>query len=278
MGKVKLYINPQKKELSRFRASYPSIDPVVMQKIETDNIRLDIHRHELYVFVIFHIPEYIVNSRTIESVEVNIFYDNKLNKAFLFAFHTSHVIRKYEKQILSIQFNSFGKFLESILNILLDDEAKIIEHILQDTREVKEEYKSSRDAVVLIRHLTNNLNNISTLKLIYDNQDQLLNKAEEYIRNYENSVINYQRNYIGEELTFAKDFCSTLMNSINTKYQVRMADILYIYTRYTFILFLAGAVFEVAYAFHNDPSPIKITFWLACLITLAGSLFMLRRF
>lgn len=278
MGKIKLFVNPSKKDLSGFHKHYPSLDPAIMQKIEKDNIRFGIDRNDQHILMVFHIPEYIVRSRSIESVEINLFYDRKLNNAFLFAFHTAHVIRKYEEQILAITYNTFGQFLEKILNILLDDEAKIIEHILQDTREVKEEYRSSKDSALLIRHLTNNLNNISALKLIYDNQDQLLTEAEEHIRNYEDSNINYQRNYIGEELTFAKDFCGTLMNSINTKYQVRMTDILYIYTRYTFILFLAGAVFEVAYAFHDDPSPIKITFWLACLITLAGSLIMLKRF
>lgn len=278
MGKVKLYINPQKKDLARFRARYPSISPVVMQKIEGDTIRVEIHRHETYVFLAFHIPEYVVKSKSIESVEINIFYDRKINDAYLFAFNTSNVVKKYESQIRSITCTSFGKFLESILSILLEDEARIIEHILMDTRDVKEEYRSSRDSSLLIRHLTNNLNNISTLKLIYDNQDQLLDKTEEYIRNYENSSISYQRIYISQELTFAKDFCQTLMHSINTKYQVRMTDIMYVYTRYTFVIFLTGAVFEIVYGFVNDPSPIKLTFWLAGLTILAGSLIMLKKF
>lgn len=249
-----------------------------MQKIEGDNIRVEIHRHESYVFLAFHIPEYIVSSKSIESVEINIFFDRKTNDAYVFAFHTSHVIRKYEQQIKSIRFSSYSKFLEQILSILLEDEARIIEHILEDTRVLKEEYKSSKDASLLIRHLTNNLNNISALKLIYDNQDQFLDKTEENIRNYENSTINYQRNYISQELEFAKDFCQTLMQSINTKYQVRMTDIMYTYTRFTFVLFLTGAVFEIVYGFVNDPSPAKLTFWLCGLGILAGSLIMLKRF
>ncbi|MBP6994507.1 hypothetical protein KBB12_04675, partial [Candidatus Woesebacteria bacterium] len=211
MGKIKLLINPSKKDIAKFQKSYKDVDTVVMQKIEGDNIRVEIHRHELYVFLAFHIPEYIVSSKSIESVEINIFFDRKANDAHVFAFHTSHVIRKYEKQIRSIKFASYSKFLEQILSILLEDEARIIEHILQDTRMLKEEYKSSKDAGLLIRHLTNNLNNISALKLIYDNQDQFLDKTEENIRNYENSTISYQRNYISQELEFAKDFCQTLM-------------------------------------------------------------------
>ena len=278
MAKIKLFINPTKLEIGQFRKLYKDIDPQVMQKIEGDNIRVEINRHESYVFLAFHIPEYILQSKSIESVEINIFYDRKLNDAFVFAFHTSHVIRKYEKQIRAIQFTSFSKFLEQILTILLEDEARIIEHILQDTRSLKEEYKSSKDSSLLIRHLTNNLTNISALKLVYDNQDQLLNKTEEYIRNYEDSTISYQRNYISQELEFAKDFCQTLMHSINTKYQVRMTDIMYTYTRFTFVLFLTGAVFEIVYGFINDPSPAKLTFWFCGLGILAGSLIMLKKF
>lgn len=278
MAKIQLLINPSKQEIVQFRKLYKNVDPLVMQKIEGDNIRVEIHRHESYVFLAFHIPEYAGKTKSIESVEINIFYDRKDNNAYLFAFHTSHVVRKYEKQIRAIKFTSFSKFLESILTILLEDEARIIEHILQDTRAVKEEYKSSSNSSLLIRHLTNNLNNISTLKLIYDNQDQLLDKTEEYIRNYEDSTISYQRNYISEELEFAKEYCQTLMHSINTKYQVRMTDIMYTYTRFTFVIFLTGAVFEIVYGFVNDPSPTKITFWFAGLTILAGSLIMLKKF
>ncbi len=262
----------------QFAKRYPELDTSIIEKLQSDNIRLEIRRHDTYVFIIFHIPEYSTKTKSIESVEINIFYDRRSNDVDIFAFHTTHVIRKYEKQILGITHTSFSKFLEHILDILLEDEARIIEHILQDTQAVKEEYQASRDAVTLIRHLTNNLNNISALKLIYDNQDQLLDQAEEYIRNYEDSAISYKRSYISEELAFARDFCTNLMTSINTKYQVRMTDILYAYTRYTFIIFLAGAVFEVCFGFVHDPSPIKITFWFACLVTLAGSLFMLKKF
>lgn len=278
MAKIRLHVNPTKKEIVKFGRRYPGLDEAILAKLIADNIRLEIRRHEEYVFVVFHIPEYSERTKSIESVEINIFYDRESNDADIFAFHTVHIIRKYEKQILAIEHGSFSKFLERILDILLEDEARIIEHILEDTKAVKEEYTTSKDSVAIIRHLTNNLNNISALKLIYDNQDQLLTHAEEYIRNYEDSVISYKRSYISEELAFARDFCANLMNAINTKYQVRMTDILYAYTRYTFILFLAGAVFEVTYGFVHDPSPIKITFWFACLATLAGSLIMLKKF
>lgn len=278
MYKLTVMSNPKKAEVNAFHKKYPHADKTVLQKINGDNIRVEISRHDLYVFMVFHLPEYVVRRRSIETVEVNIFYDRKKNDVTVFAFHTDHFFKKYEDSLRAIKYNSFSKFLESLLNLVLADEAKIIEHILQDTRDVKQEYQSSKDSALLIRHLTNNLTNISTLKLICDNQDQLLNKAEEYIRNYEDSPIHYQRNYINEELTYAKEFCQTIMHSINTKYQVRMTDIMYAYTRFTFVIFLTGAVFQVAYAFTHDASPIKITFWFACLATFLGALVMFRRF
>jgi len=277
MTAIDLITNPSSQDIARFHKLHRSVDPMVIKKISGDNIRVEINRHENYVFVVFHIPEYIMRSKTIDSVEINVFYDRSKNKATIFAFKTKHFFQKYRSQILGIKYTTFSKFLESLLNIILEDEAKIIEHILKDTRDVKEEYRMSQDSALLIRHLTNNLTNITTLKLICDNQDQLLNKAEEYIRNFENSTINYQRNYISEELLFAKNFCETLMNSINTKYQVRMTDIMYGYTRFTFVIFLAGAVFQITYSFIEDPSPIKLTFWLACLVTFLGTLVVFRK-
>jgi Mg2+ and Co2+ transporter CorA len=278
MAAIQVITNPTRRDIAQFLRKYPRLDTSIVKKIQENNVRVELKKHEKYVFLIFYIPEYITQNRAIASVELNIFFDRQDNSATIFAFNTNHFFARYKRHIQKIQVTSFSKFIEDILTIILDDEAKIIDHILQDTKEVKEEFYSSNDPVSLIRHLTNNLTNITTLTLVFDNQDRLLDKAEEYIRHYEDSMISYQRNYINEELEFAKDFCSTLMNSINTKYQVRMTDILYVYTRYTFILFLAGAVFQMAFAFHDDPSPIKITFWLACLGTLAGSLIMLKKF
>ena len=278
MAGIKVITNPKKSDIDLFLRKYPKLDTSIVKKIQENNVRVELRKHEKYVFLIFYIPEYITQTRGIASVELNIFYDRQENSATIFAFNTNHFFSRYKRHIEKIKVTSFSKFIEDILTIILDDEAKIIDHILQDTKEVKEEFQSAKEPVSLIRHLTNNLTNITTLTLIFDNQDRLLDKAEEYIRHYEDSVISYQRNYINEELEFSKDYCLTLMNSINTKYQVRMTDILYVYTRYTFILFLAGAVFQIAYSFHDDPSPIKITFWLACLATLAGSLIMLKKF
>jgi hypothetical protein len=114
--------------------------------------------------------------------------------------------------------------------------------------------------------------------MIVDNQDKLIEKAEKYVRDHGEVPISDRRTHIREELTYAKEFCQTLMDSIDTKYQVKQAEILYAYTKYTFIFFLAGASFQVVYGFVQDSSPIKLTFWIASLITFLGTLVMFRRF
>ncbi len=270
--------NPTKKDIQAFYRKHPQIDDLIPKYIERDNIQVVFYRNSNWVFLVFHVPEYVESRKSIESVEVNIFYDRETNRSTIFAFDTEHFFKKYEKEIEGIEFKSFGTFLEKLLAIMLTDEARIIEHVLLNTKAIKSEYTSGVDASVVIRHLTNSLIHISTLKLIIDNQDKLIEKAENYIRNYEDSSIGDMRTHIREELTFAKEFCQTLMDSIDTKYQVRQAEILYAYTKYTFIFFLAGAAFQIAYAFIEDPSPIKITFWIASLATLLGSLVMFRKF
>ncbi|MFO0704014.1 MAG: hypothetical protein U0525_04800 [Patescibacteria group bacterium] len=278
MSTLKVISNPKNKDIEKFIKNHSNLQEDMMQMIRDNNVRVRLSLNNEHVLLVFYIPEYIVAKRKISSVEINAFYDRKKNEATVFAFNTNHFFDKYKKQIESIEFKTFGKFLEGLLSIILEDEAKILEHILQDTQEVKDEYATSRDSTIVIRHLTNNLTNITTLKLLFDNLNQLLDKAEEYIRNYEDSIINYQRNYITEELQFAKEYCETLMTSLNTKYQVKMTDILYSYTRYTFIIFFSGAVFQIVDAFHKDTSPIKTTFMIALLTTILGSLLMLKKF
>ena len=270
--------NPTKKDISTFYKRHPHIDDLIPTYIERDNIQVVFHRHAEWVFLVFHVPEYVASRKSIESVEVNIFYDRATNRSTIFAFDTQHFFTKYKKEIESIEFKSFGIFLEKLLDVILTDESRIIEHVLLNTKAIKSEYTAGVDASVVIRHLTNSLIHISTLKLIVDNQDKLIGKAETYIRNYEDSPIGDMRTHIREELVYAKEFCQTLMDSIDTKYQVKQAEVLYAYTKYTFIFFLAGAAFQIAFAFIEDPSPIKITFWFASLITLLGSLVMFRKF
>lgn len=278
MSTLHIFPNPTKRDIDSFLKKHPKLNEDIVTKIQNNNVRVEFSKHEKYIFLVFYIPEYIQKTRSIATIELNVFFDRVTNEVTIFAFNTNHFFKRYGKQVESIRTVSLSKFLEDILSIILDDEAKIIDHILQDTREVKEEYHNSKDSSLLIRHLTNNLTNITTLTLICDNQDRILDEAEDYIRHYEDSPISYQRNYIHEELEFAKEFCQTLMKSINTKYQVRMSDTLYAYTRFTFVIFLAGAVFQIVYAFHNDPTPAKITFWFASLIVFLGTLVMFRRF
>ncbi len=278
MSHLTIFTNPKKRDIDLFIRRNKNIQAEIRKLIEQNNVRVEIKRHDQYTLLVFYIPEYLNATRKITSVEINAYYDRSKNEATLFAFNTNHFFTKYEEQLRQVTTKSFSAFLEAVLTIILEDEARIIEHILVDTRELKEEYASLKDSTILIRHLTNNLTNITTLKLLLDNQNQLLDKVEEHIRNYEDSIINLQRDYISQELHYAKEYCETLMTSINTKYQVRMTDILYEYTRYTFIIFLTGVVFQVIYAYRDDPSPLKFTFWIAMLTTALGALLMLRRF
>jgi hypothetical protein len=272
------YINPSKRQIETFIKKHPDINPLVCAKLSNENIRIEFHKHEKYVFLIFYIPEYSPQTKTIESVELNVFYDRERCKPNIFAFRSLHFFSKYKQQLALLPDKPLSAFIEEFLSIVLEDEARIIEHILRDTRGVRQEYKAGTSATQLIRHLTNNLINITTLKLIVDNQDKLLDKAEAFIRNYENSPIHYQRTYISEELVYVKEFCETLMTSLNTKFQVRMSETLYAYTRYTFVFFLFGAVVECVLLFLNDSSPIRLTFWFVSLVTMLGTLLMFRKF
>ncbi len=275
---IQIVTNPKREDFVMFEKQYPKLDADILRKIKGSNIRIELHKNEKYIYLIFFIPEYIRELHTIRSIEVNVFFDKVRRKATIFGFHTSHFFKKYQTQLESITHSSFGSFIDQWLQIVLEDEARIIEHLLQDTKSVREEYINGTDSTVLIRHLTSNLINITTLRLVINNQQKLLDHVESYIRDFEDSIVNYKRAYISEELEYAKEFCETLMHSINTKYQVRQADALYGYTKYTYIFFLAGAAFQIAYAFTDDPSPIKITFWIASLFTLLGTLLMFRKF
>ncbi len=278
MKLIEIVTNPKKEDFAAFEKKYPKLDQAILQKIKGSNIRIELHKHEKYIYLIFFIPEYVSELHAIKSIEVNVFFDKAKHKATIFGFNTSHFFKKYRGELEAITHFSFGSFIDQWLQIVLEDEARIIEHLLQDTKSVREEYKNDTDSNLLIRHLTSNLINITTLRLIINNQQKLLEHVETYIRDYEDSIVNYKRTYISEELEYAKEFCETLMHSINTKYQVRQADSLYAYTKYTYVFFLAGATFQIAYAFIDDPSPIKITFWIASMITLLGTLLMFRKF
>ncbi|MBP9691675.1 hypothetical protein KBD81_06370, partial [Candidatus Woesebacteria bacterium] len=162
MAGIKVITNPKKSDIDLFLRKYPKLDTSIVKKIQENNVRVELRKHEKYVFLIFYIPEYITQTRGIASVELNIFYDRQVNSATIFAFNTNHFFSRYKKHIEKIKVTSFSKFIEDILTIILDDEAKIIDHILQDTKEVKEEFQSAKEPVSLIRHLTNNLTNITT--------------------------------------------------------------------------------------------------------------------
>ncbi|MEI6326548.1 MAG: CorA family divalent cation transporter [Candidatus Roizmanbacteria bacterium] len=278
MKLIDIVTNPKKEDYAAFVKKYPKLDEEILRKIKGSNIRIELHKHEKYIYLIFFIPEYIREEHAVKSIEVNVFFDKAKHKVTIFGFNTSHFFKKYKDELESISHFSFGSFIDQWLQIVLEDEARIIEHLLQDTKSVREEYKNDTNSTLIIRHLTSNLINITTLRLIINNQQKLLEHVETYIRDFEDSIVNYKRAYITEELEYAKEFCETLMNSINTKYQVKQNDTLYAYTKYTYIFFLAGAVFQIAYAFIDDPSPIKITFWVASMVTLLGTLLMFRRF
>jgi hypothetical protein len=275
---LQVVTNPSSKAIQSFYRKHPQVRLDVSHYIERDNVHIVFHRHSTWVFLVFHVPEYIAHRKSIESVELNIFYDRETNKSTIFAFDTEHFFTRYSREFEQMQFQTFGSFLEKLLDTVLTDESRIIEHILLDVRRIKKEYSNGTDATVVIRHLTNSLINISSLKMIVDNQDKLIEKAEKYVRDHGEVPISDRRTHIREELTYAKEFCQTLMDSIDTKYQVKQAEILYAYTKYTFIFFLAGASFQVVYGFVQDSSPIKLTFWIASLITFLGTLVMFRRF
>ncbi|MEI6462603.1 MAG: hypothetical protein WCO33_02960 [bacterium] len=241
MNGLKVIKNPDKKLLETVVIDM-KLEASIAEKIYAVNNRVEFKESADQLFLIFHLPEYNSKSKSIESVEVNLLYNLKDNNAVVFASNTEYFFDKYKQQLEAIEFKSLGKFFEEFMSIVIEDEAKMVEHILMDTNDIKQEYFKNSDTYVLIRHLTNNLINISSIELISSNQNKLINLLEEYVSKNQKSILNYKKNYLGEELKYAASFCNTLLESIGTKFQVKSSNDLSRYTKYSFVVFVATLI------------------------------------
>ncbi|MEI6887261.1 MAG: hypothetical protein WCK31_03440, partial [bacterium] len=143
------------------------------------------------------------------------------------------------------------------------------------TKEIKQEYFKNSDTYVLIRHLTNNLINISSIELISSNQNKLINLLEEYVSKNQKSILNYKKNYLGEELKYASSFCNTLLESIGTKFQVKSSNDLSRYTKYSFVVFVATFIVGLITLLITDNTVGSIFFIGALLISFLALIVIL---
>lgn len=229
--------NPTPQEIDTINDIIPG-DEVIIQKIKRNNTKVEFIEKQNFIFAILYLPEYHSEKKSIKSVEVNIYFNKTTKKIYIFAYNTLYFFERYHENILGIEYKTFGTFIKKFLDVILEDESKIVEHIVEDTETVKEEYYRLVNTYEIIRHLTQNEINISSLKLISASQNKFLDLLEKHISGNGFEAIEYKRSYVSEELEYMHEFCKALMDSINTKFQVRSSEELYIFTRNSFIIFI----------------------------------------
>lgn len=238
------------------------IPDLIKTKITTTNSRVELIEEENSLFMIFYIPEYNKEKRRIESVEINILFDDQEKTVNIFANNSTYFFEKYSSEIAEISFKTFGGFFEKFLTLIFEDESRIVTHILADTNEIRREYLDKFDNYKVIRHLTNDEINISSLKLIFANQNKLIELVNDYMSKTQQSSLNYKKTYLEEELNYAKEFCSTLMNSINTKFQVKTSEDLYRFNKYAIVTFF-GTLFLTLLIIYRDDINHKSNYFIA---------------
>lgn len=254
---IKLHLNLSDSELDSVLENINSAE-VIRTKITAENSRVEFKEVEDYLFMIFYIPEYNKKNKSIDSVEINIQFNLKTKEINLFANNSSYFFEKYSAEIAAISFKSFGGFFEQFLSLVFEDVSRIINHILHDINEIRKEYADRADNYLVIRHLTNAQLNISTINLIFANQDKLIELVEDYISKTLQTTLNYKKTYLEDELSYAKEFCGNVMQSINTKYSVRTSDDMYRFSKYSSIIVVSNFFIAMLLLFRdtqNEKTP-----------------------
>lgn len=278
MGKIHILKNADEKTLKKV-VSDIKIDSETVDKIINNNTRIEFNENDDYIFIIFYLPEYVKATKTIDSLEVNILYHLKTNDAFIFTNNSYYFFDKYKSKIDEIDHKGFGSFIERFISVVIDDESKMVEHILSDTNEIRKNYFVGVDNYKLIKDLTSSQINISTLTLITSNQNKLLNLIESYTTTKQQTTLNYKKTYLTEELQYAKEFCTTVMKSIDTKYQVKSAEDLHRFTKFSFVVFIATYFVGLITLLYTDNSRGNIFFFGAIatsVLSLLGVLIFFR--
>lgn len=250
-NQVKVHINPDDNSLNSLIAELKT-SPQISEMIQNSHYRIEFVEEEQHLFIIFYIPEYNSKKRMIETVEVDVLFNLQEKSATVFAYNTEYFFEKYADKINSIKVKGFGSFIEKFLSVILEDESRIIEHILSDTEEIKKEYAEKSNHYALIRHLTNNQINISSLKLIATNQNKVLELINDYLTKNQHESLTYKRNYILEELNYAAEFCEALMTSVDTKFNIQTSEVLFKFARYSFAIAAAEMVILLITFYQGD--------------------------
>lgn len=274
---ISLHLNLEQNDLLETLKSI-NVPDVIKEKITVTNSRVEFQETENNLFMIFYIPEYNKATRSIDTVELNIIFNLDDKNAVLFANNSSYFFEKYRSEINDLSFKSFGGFFEKFLSLVFEDVSRIVNHILNDTNEIRKEYLSKSDNYKMIRHLTNAEINISSLKLIFANQNKLIELVNDYMSKTQQSSLNYKKTYLEEELNYAKEFCETLMNSINTKFQVRTSDDLYRFNKYSFMTFISTLLLTLLIIFRDDQNHSSNYIFSGVVIVLVSIIFVLLFF
>ncbi len=248
---VKLHLNLPVEVLNAELQKLPVPDEI-KNKITVPNSRVEFVENEDFLFMIFYIPEYNAKRKSIDSVEINILVDLKEKQINLFANNSSYFFEKYSQEVAAISAKSFGSFFEQFLSLVFEDVSRIINHILHDINEIRKEYADKADNYKVIRHLTNAQLNISTINLIFANQDKLIELVDDYISKTLQTALNYKKTYLEDELSYAKEFCGNVMQSINTKYSVRTSDDMYRFSKYSSIIVVSNFFIALLLLFRDN--------------------------
>lgn len=270
-------VNPQDSEIAEFSAKV-KLSKHILNRLSSLNTRIEFIEEERYLFVILYIPEYNKEQKIIESVEVNIVFDLSEKIVYLFAYNSDYFFAKYTELLSKLSFRSFGSFLEKFLSIILLDEERIIEHILDDTNSIRKEYYKGANNYTIIRHLTNNQINISSLNLVVSNQIKLIELVNEYITLHQQDALNYKKNYIAAELKYASEFCDALKTSINTKFHVKSTNLLNRFTKYSFITFVSTVLLTLLIIYKEDVKESTAYFGISVGIVLVSAILVLLGF
>ncbi|QQR93863.1 hypothetical protein IPJ91_01745 [bacterium] len=241
MKNLIIFQNPEEIIQQNFFINF-NLGEEFIKKIKFPNRRIDLSEENDFIFIVMYIAEYDLKLKVVNQIELNIFFHKETQHLYLFAYNTKYFFEKYKVEFEHLNFHDFGEFIEFFFDIVLKDEVKIIEHILEDTYQIKSEFFAKANSATLIRHLTNNEINISTLKLISATQNKLLDLLKPYLQYTHQTQIDYERNNILDELNFANEFCHTLMSSINTKYNVKEADAIHKLNSIMLVIFVTDLV------------------------------------
>lgn len=274
---IKLHLNLQRDELLA-QLTELKIPDSIKEKITVNNSRVEFKESDEHLFMIFYIPEYNKDTKAIDTVEINIVFNTEEKSVELFANNSNYFFNKYYSEVESLNFKTFGGFFEKFLSLVFEDVSRIVSHILGDTNDIRKEYLDKSDSYKVIRHLTNAEINISSLKLIFANQNKLIELVNDYMSKTQQSSLNYKKNYLEEELNYAKEFCETLMNSINTKFQVRTSDDLYRFNKYAFMTFISTLLLTLLILFRDDQTHKTGFFVQGVILVLVSIIFVLLFF